>query len=152
MRHIKTRTFQPYTYNTRRCGTTRSTFTCLIENFLKKQHDLENYRKVSTRSSSRHIMNTIRKIFYSVEVLDQFWPPIVPCYSTEDTVRIVNSFITIPITRNYTYNYLVRCVTSTQLTNPYTFVTTFTYSTLARIHSLRALHSNLYCTIAYKVS
>jgi hypothetical protein len=39
-------------------------------------------------------------------LLDQFWPPIVPCYSTEDTVRIVNSFITIPITRNYIHSQL----------------------------------------------
>jgi hypothetical protein len=36
--------------------------------------------------------------------------------------------------------------------NPYTFVTKITYSTLARLHCLRALHSNLYCTIAHKVS
>jgi hypothetical protein len=32
------------------------------------------------------------------------------------------------------------------------FVTKITYSTLARLHSLRALHSDLYCTIAHKVS
>jgi hypothetical protein len=38
--------------------------------------------------------------------LDQFWPPTVPCYSTEDTVRIVNWFITIPITRNYIHSQL----------------------------------------------
>jgi hypothetical protein len=36
--------------------------------------------------------------------------------------------------------------------NRYTFVTAVTYSTLARIHSLRALHPSLYCTIAHKVS
>jgi hypothetical protein len=35
--------------------------------------------------------------------------------------------------------------------NPCTYVTTVTYSTLARIHSLRALHSNLYCTVACSV-
>jgi hypothetical protein len=40
------------------------------------------------------------------ELLDQFWTPIVPCCSTEDTVRIVNSFITIPITRNYNHSQL----------------------------------------------
>jgi hypothetical protein len=33
--------------------------------------------------------------------LDQFWPPIVQCYAIEDAVRIVNSFLTIPIIRNY---------------------------------------------------
>jgi hypothetical protein len=71
--------------------------------------------------------------------LGQFWPPIVPCYSTEDTVRIVNSFITIPITRNYihlqlfltllhmytayihlyvrNYNHLFDSYTFTQFTN-----------------------------------
>jgi hypothetical protein len=45
-------------------------------------------------------------ILYNVRVLDQFWSPIVPCYATEDTVRIVNSFITIPITRNYIHSQL----------------------------------------------
>jgi hypothetical protein len=39
-------------------------------------------------------------------VLDQFWPPVVPCYDTEDAVRVVNSFITIPITRNYNHSQL----------------------------------------------
>jgi hypothetical protein len=38
--------------------------------------------------------------------LDQFWPPIVPCYSTEDAVRIGTSFISIPITRNYIHSQL----------------------------------------------
>jgi hypothetical protein len=47
---------------------------------------------------------------------DQFCPPVVPCYATEDTVRIVNSFITIPITRNYNHNYFLRCATFTQVT------------------------------------
>jgi hypothetical protein len=44
----------------------------------------------------------------------------------------------------FTQNYFLRCYSCTQLT--------ITYSTLARLHSLRALHSNLYCTIAHKVS
>jgi hypothetical protein len=43
---------------------------------------------------------------YNVGVLDQFWPPIVPCYSTEDAVRIGNPFITIQITRNYNHSQL----------------------------------------------
>jgi hypothetical protein len=34
----------------------------------------------------------------------------------------------------------------------YTFVTTITYSTLTRSHSLQTVHSNLYCTIAHRVS
>jgi hypothetical protein len=43
-------------------------------------------------------------ILYIVRVLDQFWSPVVPCYSTEDTVRIGTSFISIPITRNYNHS------------------------------------------------
>jgi hypothetical protein len=50
-----------------------------------------------------------------------------------------------------THNYFL-AVTRLHNYTPYTFVTTITYSTLARLHSLRALHSNLYCTIAHKVS
>jgi hypothetical protein len=34
-------------------------------------------------------------------VLDHFWPPVAPCFATEDAVQIVNSFYYIPITRNY---------------------------------------------------
>jgi hypothetical protein len=49
-------------------------------------------------------------------VLDHFWPPVVKCYSTEDAVQIVNSVITISITRNYNHNYFLRCATFTQLT------------------------------------
>jgi hypothetical protein len=47
-------------------------------------------------------------IFYCTMfgLLDHFWPPVVPCYSTEDAVRIINSFITIPITRNYNHSQL----------------------------------------------
>jgi hypothetical protein len=48
-------------------------------------------------------------ILYNVRVLDQFRPPLVPCYSTEDSVRIGNSFITIPNTRNYNHSQL--CLT-----------------------------------------
>jgi hypothetical protein len=52
----------------------------------------------------------------------------------------------------FTHNYFLRCYTCTQLTITYTFVTIITCSTLTRLHSLRALHSNLYCTIAHKIS
>jgi hypothetical protein len=56
-------------------------------------------------------------------------------------------------TRNYIHsNYFLRYYTCTQLTITYTFVTKITYFTLARLHNLCALHSNLYCTIAHKVS
>jgi hypothetical protein len=51
-----------------------------------------------------------------------------------------------------THNYFLCCYTCTQLTITYTFEITITCSTLARLHSVRALHSNLYCTIAHKVS
>jgi hypothetical protein len=52
------------------------------------------------------ILTANSKILYNVRVLDQFWSPIVLCYSTKDAVRIVNSFITIPITRNYNHSQL----------------------------------------------
>jgi hypothetical protein len=71
------------------------------------------------------------------------------CYSTEDVVRIVNLFITIPVTRNYIHSQLfLYAVSPLHSLQFYTFVTTITYSTLTRLHSLQTLHSNLYCTIA----
>jgi hypothetical protein len=39
-------------------------------------------------------------------LLDRVWSPLVPCISTEDTVWIGNSFITIPITLNYNHSQL----------------------------------------------
>jgi hypothetical protein len=105
---------------------------------------------------SYYILSPVRArllILYNVRVLDQFWPPIVPCYNTEDAVRIGNSFITIPITRNYNHSQLsLNAVRRLHNYNPYTLVTKTTYSTLTRLHSLQTLHSNLYCTIAHKVS
>jgi hypothetical protein len=50
-----------------------------------------------------------------------------------------------------THNYFLRCYAFTQL-QFYTFVTKITYSTFTRLHSFQTLHSNLYCTIAHKVS
>jgi hypothetical protein len=71
-------------------------------------------------------------------LLDRFWSPILPCYSTEDAVPIGNFFITIPITHNYDhtqlflmllrvytiiilivrdYNHLFHSYTRTQFTN-----------------------------------
>jgi hypothetical protein len=68
-----------------------------------------NYRRVLI--TPRHKYCTI---FGS---LDHFWPPVVPYYATEDTVRIVNSFITIfTFVTTITHNYFLRCVTFTQLT------------------------------------
>jgi hypothetical protein len=77
--------------------------------------------------------------------LNQFWSPVVPCYATEDTVRVVNSFITIPITRNYSHSQLFLTLLHmytayNHLFHSYTF-TQFTCTTLY-----------LYCTTAHKVS
>jgi hypothetical protein len=84
-------------------------------------------------------------------LLDRFWSPIVPCYSTEDAVRNVNSFY-FNHTSLQSLTIIYYTVMRLHNYNPYMFATTITYSTLARLHSLRALHSNLYCTIARKVS
>jgi hypothetical protein len=74
-------------------------------------------------------------------------------YSTEDAFRIGNFFIFNPNhTSLQSLTIIYYAAARLHNYNPYTFVTTVTYSTLARIHSLRALHSNLYCTIAPKVS
>jgi hypothetical protein len=74
-------------------------------------------------------------------------------FATEDVVRIGNSFIYNP---NHTslksLTLIYYAATRVHNYNRYTFVTTVTYSIVARLHSLRALHSNLYCTIAPKVS
>jgi hypothetical protein len=59
-----------------------------------------------TSCVSHHTQNYFSYIFYNVTVLDQFWLQVVPCYATEDAVQIVNSFITIPITRNYNHSQL----------------------------------------------
>jgi hypothetical protein len=86
-------------------------------------------------------------------VLDQLRPPTVPRYSTEDAIRIVNSFYYNP-TQVTTINlsFISYAVMRLHNYNPYTFVTTITYSTPARLHSLQTLHSNLYCTITHEVS
>jgi hypothetical protein len=39
---------------------------------------------------------------WSVMVLDNFWPPNVACYATEDAVQIINSFYYNLTSRNYT--------------------------------------------------
>jgi hypothetical protein len=62
----------------------------------------------------------VRYIIYCTmfRVLDHFWSPIVPCYTTEDAVWTVNSFITISHLHvaTITHNYFSRCATFTQLT------------------------------------
>jgi hypothetical protein len=92
-------------------------------------------------------------ILYNVGgLLDQFCPNCT-CYSTRDTVRIGNSCMYNP---NYTslqlHTIISYAVTRLHNYSPYTFVTAVTYSTLAHIHSLHALHFNPYCTTAHKVS
>jgi hypothetical protein len=69
-------------------------------------------------------------------VLDPFLTLVVPCYSTEDAVRIVNSFITIPITSLQSLTIISYAVTRLQNYNPYTYVTTVTYYTLTHLHWL----------------
>jgi hypothetical protein len=79
--------------------------------------------------------------------------PNCTCYSTGDAVRIGNSFIYNPNhTSLQSLTIIYYAAARLHNYNRYTFVTTVTYYTLARRHSLRALHSNLYCTIAHKVS
>jgi hypothetical protein len=46
------------------------------------------------------------KILYSVRVTWSLLTTSYTCYATEDAVRIVNSFITIPVTRNYIHSQL----------------------------------------------
>jgi hypothetical protein len=76
-------------------------------------------------------------------LLNQFCPNCTR-YSTGDTVRIGNSFICNP---NHTslqlYTIISYAVTRLHNYSPYTYVTTVTYSSLARIHSLQALHYNI---------
>jgi DNA phosphorothioation-dependent restriction protein DptG len=92
-------------------------------------------------------------ILYNVGgLLDQFCTNCTR-YSTEDAVRIGTFFIynlNHTSLQSLTINYYAAARLHNY--NPYMFVTTVIYSTLARIHSLRALHFNLYCTIAHKVS
>jgi hypothetical protein len=69
-------------------------------------------------------------------LLDYFWSPIVRVSPLKTPFRLLMDFITIFI----------------RLFHSYTFVATITYSTLTLLHSLETLRSNLYCTIANKVS
>jgi hypothetical protein len=85
-------------------------------------------------------------------LLDQFCPNCTR-YSTGDTVRAGNSFIyNLNHTSLQLHTIISYAVTRLHKYSPYTYVTTVTYSTLARIHSLRALRFNPYCTTAHKVS
>jgi hypothetical protein len=48
----------------------------------------------------------VKDIVQCSGLLDQFCPPVVRCLCTEDAVWVVNSFITIPVTRNYIHSQL----------------------------------------------
>jgi hypothetical protein len=84
-------------------------------------------------------------------LLAQFWPPIVHVTPLKTPFGLV-----IPLLQSQsqvtTITIISYAITRLHNNNPYTFVTTITYSTLARLHSLPTLHSNLHCTIAHKVS
>jgi hypothetical protein len=51
-------------------------------------------------------LTTSEHQMYNVRVLDQFCTPVVQCFTTEDAVRIITSFILISITRNYIHSQL----------------------------------------------
>jgi hypothetical protein len=68
-------------------------------------------------------MNTSFEVFKRLNI------NIVQCYATEDTVRIVNSLITIPITRNYIHSQL--------------------FLTLLRVHTITILHVRNYNHLFY---
>jgi hypothetical protein len=84
-------------------------------------------------------------------VLDRFWTPIVRVSPLKLPFGLV-----IPLLQfqshvtTITHNYLLRCVTFTQLTNTCTFVTKITYSTLARWHT-SLLHYCTYSLLIYSV-
>jgi hypothetical protein len=85
-------------------------------------------------------------------LLDQFWPPTACVRPLKTPFGLVIPLFTIQITRHYNHTIIYYVATRLHNYNHYAFVTTVTYYTLARWHSLRALHSNLQCTIAHKVS
>jgi hypothetical protein len=85
-------------------------------------------------------------------LLDQFCPNCTR-YSTGDTVRIGNSFIYNPNHISLQLHTIISyAVMRLHNYSFYMYITTVPYSTLARIHSLRALHFNPYCTTAHKVA
>jgi hypothetical protein len=67
-------------------------------------------------------------------LLDQFWPPIVPCYSTEDALRIGNSLIIIPITRNYNHSQLL--LTLSHIYTAYNHTRSWLQSLITLLHWL----------------
>jgi hypothetical protein len=61
---------------------------------------------------SRYLINNVEWIYWHVtyctmlRLPDHIWPPVVPCFATEDAVRIVNSFNLQFYTRNYNHSQL----------------------------------------------
>jgi hypothetical protein len=66
-------------------------------------------------------------------VLDHFWSPVVQCYALKTPVGLLIGFIAI-FTHVTTITIISYAVTRLHNYNPYTFVTTITYSTLTRLH------------------
>jgi hypothetical protein len=62
----------------------------------------ENSLSCPQDTDSGHCTMTV----YNVRVLDQFWPPFVPCYALTTPFGLLSPFISIPITRNYNHTQL----------------------------------------------
>jgi hypothetical protein len=90
-------------------------------------------------------------ILCNVRVLDQFWPPIVQCYATEDAVQIVNSFYyNLPHVTTFTHNHLLtlcHIYTAYNLTRQYSIldVYTYTYTLQIKPSHLETLAENWLC-------
>jgi hypothetical protein len=86
-------------------------------------------------------------------VLDLFWPPIVRVSSLETPFGFVIPLFTIAITRHYNHTqlFLTRLRVYTVIVLTRSWLQSLS-PLLHRLHSLPALHSNSYCTIAHKVT
>jgi hypothetical protein len=101
----------------------------IIKNYLRAMRVLHNVRGYLITSDHQLYHLTPLKTPFGLLI------PLLQSQSHATTITII--FYAVTRLHNY---------------NPYTFITKITYSTLARLHSLQTLHSNLYCTIAHKVS
>jgi hypothetical protein len=119
--------------------------TAALHESKDSQKTSSSSKERDTKLSSQHVqcwgyLISSDHLLYRVTPLKTPFGLVIPLLQSQSHVTTI------------THNCFLRCYTCTQLTITYTFVTTITCSTLARLHSLRALHSNLYCTIAHKVS
>jgi hypothetical protein len=90
-------------------GNRRATYMCLLLIFRNINIILWFYKWTDNCNILYNVGVLDRFLSPDVQfsgLLDQFWPSILPFYATENTVRIVTSFITIPITRNYIHSQL----------------------------------------------